>query len=243
MKREELIDKYIQGAVTSSEKEDFDHFFTTDVDFKNDVKVIKNLSIVLGAQDRKDLKKVLLNFETKIAAHKTKAIPLFKKKKFFIITSIILLIIIGCYLILSPSANPDVLYVDNFEIYPNITTPIIRGENDRNKEVMAFMAYEEKHYTIASNQFAALYNDTQKSYFLLYQANCLLAINQIETAIPLLEQQIALNDAFKEKSMWYLALAYLKNKNKIKAIAILEKITTDNSFKKEEATVLIKKLN
>ncbi len=244
MEREELIDRYIQGMLTTSEKEDFDSLVATDADFREEVEIIKNLHLVAGAEDRENLKKTMAHFEAKIADKETPVVALFTYKKFLIAASIALFIGIGIYSLLTPfGSDTNELYAAHFEPYRNVVTPIVRGENDRDKEVIAFIAYENKEYTTAANQFARLYEETQKSYFLLYQANALLAADKAQVAIPILEQHLKLNDSFKEKSMWYLALAHLKSNNTNASIDLLKELAVKKAaFKKEEAAVLLKEL-
>ncbi|WP_299258382.1 hypothetical protein [uncultured Aquimarina sp.] len=243
MEREELIDKHLQSELTPAEKDQFNSLLENDASFRKDVELHKNLKVVSGTEDRDQLRKSMAAFEAKIVANETKVIPLFNYKKLLVAASILLIIGIGGITFLNPFAiDTNELYADNFEPYKNVVTPIVRGENDENEEVIAFTSYESKEYELATDQFAKLYETTKRPYFLLYQANSLLASDNVNEAIPLLEQHVSLNDQLSERGKWYLSLAYLKENRKKDAIAILEEMAEKGSFKKSDVEQLLNQL-
>ncbi|WP_378181325.1 hypothetical protein [Aquimarina sp. SS2-1] len=243
MEREELIDKYIQSELTPSEKKQFDILLDQDDTFKEEVELIRNLKIVSGSEDRDQLRKSMADFEAKIAARETKVIPLFNYKRLLVAASILLVVAIGGITLLNPfGVDTNELYADNFEPYKNVVTPIVRGENDNDAEVIAFTSYETKDYESAANQFETLYETTKRPYFLLYQANALLALDKTAEAIPLLEKHISLNDELSERGKWYLSLAYLKDNRKKEAINLLKQMVEVGSFKKGDAEKLLEQL-
>jgi len=217
MEREELIGKYLSFA--------------------------KDLRIISGAKDRNELRKNLNDLEAKIATEDTQSTALFSLKKILIATSILLVIAIGSFLIFNPfSVNTQSVYADNFEPYKNVVTPIVRGEHENSEESTAFMSYKNKDYELAAEQFEKLYENTKRPYFLLYQANSLLALNNTEKAIPLLEKHIGFNDQLSERGKWYLSLAYLKENRKKDAIELLEDLVHTGNFKKATAEQLLLQL-
>ncbi|MBW1296176.1 hypothetical protein [Aquimarina litoralis] len=243
MEREELIDKYLHSELTAAEQDQFDELLVNDISFKEDVDLLSNLKNVAGAEDRDDLRKQMANFEAKIAANDTKVIPLFSYKKLLVAASILLLVAVGVISLLNPfGVNTEKLYASNFEPYKNVVTPIVRGTTDDNEEITAFSSYENKEFIAAAEQFGKLYETTQKPYFLLYQANALLAADQTSEAIPLLEQHIALKDELIERGKWYLSLAYLKENQKEKAIQLLEDLSNNGTFKKGDVNKLLGQL-
>ncbi|MFD2563930.1 tetratricopeptide repeat protein [Aquimarina rubra] len=243
MEREELIDKYLQSELTSSEKDQFDSLLENDATFRDEVELFKNLKVVTGTEDRDKLRKSMADFEAKIAANETKVIPLFNYKKLLVAASILLVVAIGGITFLNPfGVDTNQLYADNFEPYKNVVTPIVRGENDKDDEVIAFTSYESKDYNLAADQFETLYETTKRPYFLLYQANSLLASDKVKEAIPLLEKHITLQDELSERSKWYLSLAYLKENRKDEAIVLLEEILEKGTFKKGDVERLLKQL-
>ena len=243
MEQEELIDKYLRSELTSSEQDQFDTLLKNDPEFKNEVTFLEDLRTVSGVEDRNGLRKSITNFEAKISANETEVVPLFNYKKLLVAASILLVVAIGGITIFNPfSVNTDTLYAANFEPYKNVVTPIVRGESDDNEEIVAFTSYESKDYESAADQFNKLYQKTQRPYFLLYQANAILASNKVVEAIPLLEKHITLNDELSDRSKWYLSLAYLKENRKEEAIDLLENLSATGSFKKSDVDELLDQL-
>ncbi|AXT57680.1 hypothetical protein J8L88_21600 [Aquimarina sp. MMG015] len=243
MEREELIDKYLQSELTPVEKDQFDNLLENDTTFRKDVEFLKDLNLVAGVEDRDGLRNSLAGFEAKIEAKETKVIPLFNYKKLLVAASILLVVAIGGITFLKPfGVDTNQLYAENFEPYKNVVTPIVRGDEATNEETIAFTSYESKNYELAAEQFGNLFKTTKSAYFLLYQANSLLASNKTQEAIPLLEQHISLGDQLSERGKWYLSLAYLKENRKKEAINLLEEMSKTGSFKKSDVDKLLSQL-
>lgn len=243
MERETLLDKYVQGTLSPSEQKEFDTLLKEDPDFKTEIELIENIAVISGVEDRSALRKTLQEFESKIETNTSQVIPLIPYKKWLVAASIILIALIGGIAVFNPfDVNTDTLYASNFEPYKNVVTPIIRGESEESEEIEAFTAYESGDYPLAVTKFEQVYQKTQKSYLLLYQANALLASNRTADAIPLLEKHVTLNDRLSDRGKWYLALAYIKNKQQENAIPILENIVEKKTFKSSDAAKLLKDL-
>lgn len=245
MKKEYLIDKYIRGTITDEEKPLLETLITKDPDIQNEINFLSDLKVVAKIEDRDNLKKLLTETEEKLKHSDAKAIPFIKKPQLWIVAASVLLITgIGITTLINPFAtSTDQLYADNFEPYKNVVTPSVRSEDIIDLEKKAFLDYESGYYKKASTQFAELYKEKPKSYFLLYQANCLMALNAINQAIPLLEKQINDDSPLAVRGKWYLSLAYLKEGNKKKAKILLIEVISEGSFKTTAATRLLQELN
>ncbi len=244
MEQEELIDKFLLGTLTPEERDQFNDLQENNISFRNDITLIKDLKIVSGAEDRDNLRESIANFESKISAKETKIIPLIDYKKWIIAASILIIASISGILVFNPFAtNTAKLYAENFEPYKNVVSPIVRGGNNDSEETIAFTSYEQKNYEVAADQFESLFSVSKRPYYLLYQANALLAANRAKEAIPILEKHITLKGQLSERGRWYLALAYLKENKKEEAIVTLKEIIHNGIFKKGAATQLLKELN
>ena len=245
MEKEHLIDKYIQGTLNEDERLVLEKLKLDDPDIQKEIDLLSDLKIVTELEDRTDLKNLLKDTETKLTQGETKVIPLFRKSKFWIAAaSIVIIAAIGITSLLSPfSPSVDELYAENFEPYKNVVNPSVRSEGNIDAEKQAFITYENKKYSEALKQFKALYEETSKSYFLLYQANCLMALNNMQQAIPLLEKHSNEDTPLAIRSKWYLSLAYLKEGNKEKAKELLTEVISEGGFKSTAATRLLQKLD
>ena len=85
----------------------------------------------------------------------------------------------------------------------------------------AMESYQNKDYVTALKKFETISNVDEN--YLIYKAICLLEIEQTEDAITLLEKLVANGEGteYYQQACWYLALAYLCNHEKEKAVDIM----------------------
>lgn len=237
MNKEELIQAYLENKLSKEKKAECDHMFETDADFRKEVQFHKDMKAAFSGLERERIKAKLQKFESEIHMPKQKTYT-----KWLVAASILIIIGIGAMTFLNNPVDSDQLYLSYFEPYENVVQPITRGESIENMKTEVFIAYEKAEYEKAAQGFNKLYQTTKESYYLLYEANALMANDQPEKAIPLLKKQLAANDAFAEKSRWYLALAYLKTKKPEKAKEFLREILNAQAFKSGEAENILGKL-
>ena len=104
-----------------------------------------------------------------------------------------------------------------------------RGEETISPELASAMeSYQKEDYATALQKFEAI-PDVDENY-LIYKAICLLETEQTEDAIILLEQLVANGEGteYCQQACWYLALAYLRNHDKSKAIYFMKNNKIDN---------------
>lgn len=92
--------------------------------------------------------------------------------------------------------------------------------------------YRNKNWTAVTSLFNSLKEKTNKSYFLAGMAN--LELKNYEAAVADLKQVIAENartgdNYFQDQAEYYLAMAYLANKQAAQAMPILKKIKADQN--------------
>ncbi len=243
MNNSNLIEKYFKNSLTPKEQLVFNDLLQNDEGFKKEFTFEKDLKKVIAITQKENLKSMLQNFENK-TSRTSKFI--FLSKKWLAAASIVLLIGLGSWFIKnSYFPSDEKLYAQNFKPYRNIIQPIVRGENKNTIEYRAFVAYENAKYHKAINLFSSI--DSKADYVQFYKAICYLSLDKTSNAIDLLlpitmsEVHDGSDKKIKEKSNWYLGLAYLKNKEKQKAISQFSLIAgrPDKSCKKEEATIIL----
>lgn len=237
MKREELIQAFVEKKLGKEEKSEFDRLFETDPEFREEVAFHKDLKTAFSTMERERIKTKLQQFETDLKTNS-------KKRYAPWLTAACILVIVGIGLMtfFNKNAAPSQLYADYFEPYENVVAPITRGETNKTTKKSTFVAYEKKEFGKATKGFRTLFENTGESYYLLYQANALMAAGQVEKAIPILKKHLALNDGFAEKSRWYLALSYLKTGQPENAEELFQEIVEKNAYKTEEAKAILKDL-
>ena len=134
------------------------------------------------------------------------------------------------------------MYDTNFVPYENVVHPIERGVQIEDLKTKAFTAYEDEDYGLALELFKELQQKQTDSYIQFYEAIVLMQLNKQQEAVPLLENYIAGNGELKDRAIWYLALAYLKQDDIAKSREQLEKLVEEEGFKAKAAKALLEEL-
>lgn len=118
-----------------------------------------------------------------------------------------------------------------------------RGNESISPELISAMnAYHKKLYKDALQEFNVMQSVDRN--FLIYKAICLIETKQLPEAIDLLKQLV--NDGegteYWQQANWYLAISYLGNHEKDKAMLLFEEIIYSNGVYKKEAEKTIKEL-
>ncbi len=239
MDKDTLIHKYFLQTLTDQERVELDMLLENDAEFKATFELEKDLQAVLIDTGKDDLRAQFVDFENQdVEQEQETPFPFFLK--YAIAACVIIgLSVYGSKFFIN-TTNTDDLFAQNFEAYRNIVQPIERGEGLDTPEEEAFFKYETKEYQAAIESFQTEFSKTEKPYYLFYTANAYLALGDTKKAIPLLEKHQSFKDNFYEKSQWYLALAYIKDKNKSKSIPLLETISRSDGYHHKEAKILLK---
>lgn len=237
MEREILIEKFIQNRLSTEEMSVFIELLEKDKSLNKEVKLQVSLKKVVEKNDDSNFRNLISDIESKTVKPKQK----YAYVKWLVAASIILVLGLSYFLTLEKNATGQDLFADYFEPYRNIIQPVQRSSDlEQNEKEIAFMAYDHGDYEKAQLLFSSLYTTTDESYYLFYKANALLKLERADEAIPLLLEYNKTNDTLKEKSNWYLALAYLKLNDRPNAKKSLKTVVSDGKFKTKEAKKLLK---
>lgn len=234
-----LIEKYIQNSLSSDEKLVFEALLKNDADFKKEVDFHSNLKNAIKHEDSVNFRGFISNLENN-TSQKVGQKPFYK---WFAAASIIVVLGLSYFLIPKKEVSTNTLFASYFEPYRNVVAPIVRGDNMQDEKTLAFIAYEKGEYKTAVILFSKLYSSTKEPYYLFYKANALLKLEKAKEAIPLLLDHLKTKDTLTQKTNWYLALAYLKIKDKQKAKILLKNVVDDNLYNYKKAKILLKKLH
>jgi predicted Zn-dependent protease len=237
MNEEVLIEKYFEGTLTQDEQTAFNELLKTNKAFANEVTLQQQLKTAITIQERAKTKNFLKNIDTS----QSQKVSSFK---WLYAAAAILLIVLSGIWVFTQKPDGKELFAAYYQPYPNTIAPIVRGENNTIKDsvYIAFAAYENKEYTVASAQFNALYNSTGKSYFKIYEAVCLLALDKSQEAIQILTKNIYEEEDTQIIKNWYLALAYIKQNNFANAKPLLQQVVATENIVQQPAQKLLEKL-
>lgn len=142
--------------------------------------------------------------------------------------------------------NSQDLYAENFNIYPNIVAPITRNASAKTMQERAFHSYESKDYYNALIIFDSLLIESKSDKHIVnfYKANIYLETqDSTAKAISLFKSNLERSHPWKDKNLWYLSLAYLKNNEPEEALKVLERLAKSNStFKQQQRLKLLNQL-
>lgn len=236
-----LFEDYLEGALSTTEKNEFEKRLADDEKFQQAYLTYKELSGFLKSKfENKDheekLKENLKNIsDTYFNKKENKnTVIRFKPWQYAIAASII--IIFGLFVIIDNSAPVYADYAD----YNSISLTV-RGENE---ELLpkAEKAFNEKDYEEALQYFdQILIKDISYKEIQLYKSIALIETNRYDEADELLTVLSTGTSVFKYDAMWYLALSKLKQKEYQECKVILQRIPEDAEVYKK-AQKLLRKL-
>jgi tetratricopeptide (TPR) repeat protein len=138
-----------------------------------------------------------------------------------------------------PHPSTQELFAENFQPYPNVFEPTVRGTNEATKRSEAFQAYEQGDYKRAVVLFDRLLQEKKEPGILLLNGNANLMLGNVEEAK---KNFITLNADFDEldiQSKWFLSLCYLKSGDMEHAKPILEELgNTEISYARKAKELL-----
>ena len=235
MNSQDLIEKYIAGNLTPEEHQEFSLLCKNDASFKKELDFHINLQKVTAYEDNLTFKETVKSFET---AHYSSK----RNKRVWWVAASFIGVLIATYFFSVQQSSHETLFAENFEPYRNVIQPIVRGIVSDDLKTQAFTSYEKKEYKKAIQLFSEIQKTEMDSYYTFYKANSFLALDNTNKAISSFIEYIDSEGEFKDKATWYLALAYLKDKQDEKAITIFQKISDSKSYNHEKALPLLKKL-
>lgn len=243
MDKQQLLDNYFSHVLTSEQEKLMRDLLAKDPSFKAQFDFEHDLKKVIKNKEKKNLKDALNRFESEIQA---KSIPDSKYgfRLWAVAASVLLVIGLGWYGYQnSISSDYPELYSENFESYPNTVFAITRSDTIQSMERQAFVAYESEHFQTAIDFFEKIPQPDQKSYLDFYKAQAFLQLDDTEKAKSFLIKNIDDGGEFVAESHWYLALTYLKEKDKKNAISELKKLTSLYDYNKDKGNALLRKLD
>jgi tetratricopeptide (TPR) repeat protein len=235
MDKEQLLERYFENKLSQEEALLFQNYLETDASFAEEFAFQKNVKKAITLNERADLKQKLQSFETPKSAKKWLS-------KWSVAASIAVVLGAG-YWFMNQSSNNIELYEDYYQSYPNVVAPTVRGENSEDIKSEAFYEYDNGNYEKSLVLFSKIYETDKDDYALFYKALSQMELQKTTEAIATFKQfDLGKNNAFTPFVKWYLALAYLKEKQQNKAIPLLKSLTENENPQEDQAQKLLEDL-
>lgn len=237
MNKEDLLNGYFENSLSNEEKKVFEDLLKNDAEFKEEFELRKDLKSALQQNKRKELKEKLKEYE----ARKPKERSLVFNWRY--VAAAVLVLGFGTYFLVNDFQNTEDLYSAYYETYPNTVLPVVRADStEESPETLAFQAYENEDHERAIDLFSSIYETSHAEYALFYKAMSILDKGEATQEAIRILQNTEWSDDYKDKSLWYLALAYLKQDNKPKAKLVLEKLKNESNYRNQQVSELLGKL-
>jgi len=235
MNKEALVERYFSGQISQEDFLLLETLLENDGEFKKDFYAQLEVRQTIAHEKNAPLKKRLDRLENK-AESMTRWYPY--------AAAIIILIGLG-FFYFNAQPDPQELYAEYFEAYPNVVAPLVRENTDQGEDDMAlaFRHYDAGDYAGAASLFQTLYQRTNKDYAFFYHSVSLMAAGETNAAISALEQH-DWNDpqTHQTNSHWYLGLGHLKLENKEKAVMHLQQVANSGAPLAKQAKEILQKL-
>jgi len=218
----EYIEAYVHHTLTNEELIKFEERLKTDKEFAANVEdVITSITGIetLALKEQLNLFHEELTSEEKDAQIDKTTTSFFKWKS--IAVAAIVIVALGGIWYYNVNSNEG-LYAKFYSVDPGL--PTVMSNNDNYEFYNAMVYYKRGEYDLALNVWKEeLKTKTKNDTLNYFVGSALMAKRQQADAIPFLQKvTMQKHSVFISDAWYYLALAYLKNEEKDKAIESLE---------------------
>jgi hypothetical protein len=244
----ERIEKYLKQQMDANERQTFEQEMASDVSLAEEVASFQDVQQIVEVAGDAAFFNKLQSIEDELTGNKstTTIRPFWQRPMMLGIAAAVIIILAGIWIFQPAADAPADLFAENFQAYPPPAR--LRGATSQDQIWSnARDAYVQADYAQAAQQFEFLLaqdSTAQPAYLLHFYAG----ISQLaqpsleaEKAISHLEIVARTDSDYVQPAQWYLALAYLQNKELQKAKALLEELAKGN-YRKEAVDLLIKGL-
>lgn len=236
---DDLITKYFEATLSDHEREQFNLLLQSDADFQAEFEFQNQVKTAVTLNERAALKAQLQAIENQEAPTAQKHVQ-FNWKPWLVAASVVL-VMFSVYQFWPQEKSMQELYAANFEVYPNVVAPQVRGEREDALKFKAFEAYDAADYNNAITLFGELIELGELDYAFFYRGQAALAAQKTELALTDFRNHLETNQtAFVVEAHWFLSLCYLNLNDKNKAIEHLTFVqdSAGNPFQNQAAKLL-----
>ncbi|NOZ46226.1 MAG: tetratricopeptide repeat protein [Chlorobi bacterium] len=245
MNNNELIEKYLNGELTSDELAYFKSKLENDKELAKELQLVTDVNEFLNNDEPKfknELKEMIISYKKS----KRKTISLKNAlKPMSLAASIIILVGLSFYFYYNFNNSNAQLYKKYYHPY-EYSVVERSGKNTGINESLAqaFNEYNLQNYDKALVLFnKSIANDTANQVVEFLIANCYMQTNQTDSAVITLKHLLSYRNNLLSKNIsWYLGLCYLKNQENEKAKQMFKYLAEHNNFYAEKAKSLLRKI-
>ena len=237
----EKIEEYLQGTLTSAERERFEVEMNENEELREEVALQKQL---MSSIETESVRQLLEQIHAENFERETPVVSIRHRRAHSFIAvaaSLALLILSGWWYIDSRATQPASLYATYFSPAAGLPTTLSYTNNGRFSEGM--ISYKLEEYAEAREWWQPLLQaDPANDTLNFYMGVAALADEQTEGAIHYLSKVTEENNSvYYTDARWYLALAYLLNEKEEKARTLLQGLSEqDNPYRGRSIEIIEK---
>lgn len=239
--KELLIEAYFTEMLTTSQQKQLEWLLENDAAFSEAFNFEKELRDTLLYNKRQEFKE---RFHT---LDKQEVKPARKLTPWWYAAASILILIGAAWFFLDKQSEmtAEKLYAQYMEPYPNMVTPMVRGDIPTDKVLSeALMLYDKRAYSESAVLLQQVYDEYPNDQTAFYLVICQLMLQKPSEAITLLEAR-----DWKETSYfspvvvnWYWGLAYLQLGDGEQALPRFKRVAESDDSLSAEARKVVKAL-
>lgn len=217
----EIIEAYLRGDLSESERMTVEERMKSDKDFASQVEMLRDMSIALkgdASRFNETLASVMASEKRKV----TKAVPL---RKWIVVAAAFAGLMIVFFLLNNSDPNND-LYTAYFEMPPE--NVITRSDQSATLLDQAITAYKRAEYGEALSLFNAM--DSKSTEVAFYSAMCHMAQSNYSMSTQLLESIQGTAGSLNSAVEWYLGLCHFKLGNIDQARTVLTQLAAADGY-------------
>ena len=225
----EIIDEYLEGSLSDSERDDFENALHTDKDIEQEFELHKDLDRILSDQKVVDFRSTLMDAQQEYKRSQKrvpKIVKMARKYRYAAASVVLLLMIVGSILVISPrSYSNEQLFHKYYK--PGDAVGITRSGNVN--VVDAIMKFHNGDYRAACDLFGDILKlDPSNVALMYYYGIASIEIQEYDLAAEMFNKIINNgNNLYIEYAQWYLGLTYLVKGENDNAISRIDAIVAD----------------
>ncbi len=238
-----LIDQYLNGELSEAEAEAFRRRLADEKDFAQLYEEMKHIQKGLEHAALEQAWEFLKQTEAEIAGNDISVAAGSKWKTWVPVAATATLLLVAAWFFFLKSTEPNDLYAQYFEVYPNVEAPIYRDSSAKDSltaKDLGFRYYADQDYGMAIEIFESIAEPDEGTLF--YLGMSYLANNNPQQAAAIWEPLSKEALDYKTQIQWYLALAWLKLDEVEKAKEVLGELAQSGTAYEERSKAILKAL-
>lgn len=248
MEGNELLDRYFKGSLTAEEKLMLEDQLRSDAEFREEFELRQATREAVIRGKHNELKAFLGEVEEELARGQ-KAREIWPKSYLWKVAAGVALLVAATLLIWnltdSRKAEPMDSFLSYYSAYPNVVSPITRGEdiNPKDLEKAAFIAYESKDYSLSDSLFTKIL-PYQPDYVQFYKGISKFELGQYDSAIHYFDNYLYSDGTqLRDQAKWYMALSYLVKGDTLKGKEEMIRLRKSSGYKMDEVESILLRLD